>query len=299
MGWERLQMNQENINRLKKAGRITGVVLLFVAKVMLKAMKAVGLFVVRTVAALGRYIIAILNTNAVAYPATAVATVLTIFVCFNWWWTGNIPFFDGQSFGPPSYYDVPRVQTGHQVQRSQQTQPQIPERLRKDKRTLWYASLAATDDMSEPNDRLAAAITNLNIALDNAVRIEKGDYVELVADTYPVFKQYKALAYPGQIFSWPRLEWYVLQFEANREDVEKTVGMLQAYLDNPAQFLAERPWLPKARSYNRTKQRPQPSVDPQRVRETNCLLAGTADKPPEFFRPMTSEEQAQRKCNPN
>jgi hypothetical protein len=231
------------------------------------------------------FVLSVLNSNAVAYPATGVTTVFATFACLWWAFTGNIPFIDRLPIVGPylagQAQKIDRVVLQRKVATTPRstvdTQPTkdaatLPEVLRVDDKLVWFAALAAHDDMFNPNDRLAAAKVNVLIAIDRARERNKVEDGNLVADTESVFESFEALRAPDDPpFSSPRYEWWVKRFEGvNKDEVKKTADELRAYLKSES-FVIDDP--NAAKRYIRDKKNLLPSVNEAGIRERMCPVS--------------------------
>lgn len=250
-------------------------------------------------------LLGVLNSRTVAETVKAVATVLTIFACLWWILTGNVVIADKLPFigrylatYVPARVDRVPVQRAPAVAQTTPKQPapagsekteSLPEVLRVDDELIKYAALAAVDDMFSDEDRLAAAIVNVNAALQRAARIPRGDHVELVADTKSVFTHYEVLLAPGDPpFTWRRQEWWIRWAEANNPEVEATAEQLRAYLRNNPLRLDPN----AAMRYLRDKAKTPPTRNEAGIKENMCPAQVASGAPGKYFRFRKDPQEA-------
>ncbi|OGG51075.1 hypothetical protein A3C18_03685 [Candidatus Kaiserbacteria bacterium RIFCSPHIGHO2_02_FULL_54_11b] len=234
----------------------------------------------RGIAAIATFVLRLLGTSAV----TSGVVVISIMLSAVLYWHVGRPYFDREPVRIVERFDR-QLQSGQQVVGKE-------ERLRIN---LSCAAWGAADDMRDPQDRLAAAVTIVNVATDKGQKVEREEngkkFTEVFVDTCAVFQSFETLAVPGESFTIPRSEWSVksalrwagVSPQAAHDETEE---LLRKYMQDPKPFLKERPWLPDSRRYIRAawKLSPWPRVDKGGMRKVMCRLHGQPDVEPEFFR---------------
>jgi hypothetical protein len=171
----------------------------------------------------------------------------------------------------------------------------IAEKIRLDEANLLCAALDGANNAKDPQQRIAAAITNINLAKQQGQRIETEEggqkVVEIILDTCTVFQTFETLMIPGEKTSARQFVTNAKAF-VGETALDGTMRAVREYMKDPKQFFLANPWeADSVRMIRTTWKLFAPYQDTKGMRASMCRLWGMPDTTAEFFRPKKPAER--------